>query len=153
MKPACASRRSPDADKMRRNVRFVSFYPYFCGMKHVLLLLGWLSLACGVAGIFVPLLPTTPFLLLSAALFFRSSPRAYAWLLGHKRLGPYIRDFRDNRSMPMRAKVAALALLWLTSLHCFFLILDHWALKTLMAAVAVGVTVYLLSLKTKRRNG
>ena len=122
-------------------------------MKHVLLSLGWLSLACGVAGIFVPLLPTTPFLLLSAALFFRSSPRAYAWLLGHKRLGPYIRDFRENRSMPMRAKVAALMLLWLTSLHCFFLILDHWALKTLMAAVAVGVTVYLLSLKTKRRNG
>lgn len=122
-------------------------------MKHVLLSLGWLSLACGVAGIFVPLLPTTPFLLLSAALFFRSSPRAYAWLLGHKRLGPYIRDFRENRSMPMRAKVAALTLLWLTSLHCFFLILDHWALKTLMAAVAVGVTVYLLSLKTKRRNG
>ena len=108
-------------------------------MKHVLLSLGWLSLACGVAGIFVPLLPTTPFLLLSAALFFRSSPRAYAWLLGHKRLGPYIRDFRENRSMPMRAKVAALTLLWLTSLHCFFLILDHWALKTLMAAVAVGV--------------
>ena len=122
-------------------------------MKHVLLSLGWLSLACGVAGIFVPLLPTTPFLLLSAALFFRSSPRAYAWLLGHKRLGPYIRDFRENRSMPMRAKMAALMLLWLTSLHCFFLILDHWALKTLMAAVAVGVTVYLLSLKTKRRNG
>ena len=153
MKPACTARRSTNADKMRRNVRFVSFYPYFCGMKHVLLSLGWLSLACGVAGIFVPLLPTTPFLLLSAALFFRSSPRAYAWLLGHKRLGPYIRDFRENRSMPMRAKMAALMLLWLTSLHCFFLILDHWALKTLMAAVAVGVTVYLLSLKTKRRNG
>ncbi len=122
-------------------------------MKYVLLFLGFLSLACGVVGIFVPLLPTTPFLLLAAALFFRSSPRAYKWLLGHKRLGPYIRDFRENRSMPLRAKIIAMSLLWLTSLHCFFLILDHWALKTLMAAVAVGVTIYLMSLKTKRRSG
>lgn len=122
-------------------------------MKYVLLFLGFLSLACGVVGIFVPLLPTTPFLLLAAALFFRSSPRAYKWLLGHKRLGPYIRDFRENRSMPLRAKIIALSLLWLTSLHCFFLILDHWALKTLMATVAVGVTIYLMSLKTKRRSG
>lgn len=122
-------------------------------MKYVLLFLGFLSLACGVVGIFVPLLPTTPFLLLAAALFFRSSPRAYKWLLGHKRLGPYIRDFRENRSMPLRAKIIALSLLWLTSLHCFFLILDHWALKTLMAAVAIGVTIYLMSLKTKRRSG
>ncbi len=122
-------------------------------MKYVLLFLGFLSLACGVVGIFVPLLPTTPFLLLAAALFFRSSPRAYKWLLGHKRLGPYIRDFRENRSMPLRAKIIAMSLLWLTSLHCFFLILDHWALKTLMAAVAIGVTIYLMSLKTKRRSG
>ena len=140
------------ATKRRKDMRFVSFYPYFCGMKYVLLPLGCLSLACGIAGIFVPLLPTTPFLLLAAALFFRSSPRAYAWLLNHKLLGPYIRDFRETRSMPLRAKVIALSLLWLTSLHCFFIILDHWALKTLMAAVAVGVTAYLLSLKTKRKK-
>ncbi len=119
-------------------------------MKYVLLILGCLTLACGIVGIFVPLLPTTPFLLLAAALFFRSSPRAYEWLLGHKRLGPYIRDFRENRAMPLRAKIVSLTLLWLTSLHCFFLILNHWALKTLIAAVAAGVTVYLLSLKTKR---
>lgn len=121
-------------------------------MKYVLLILGCLALACGIVGIFVPLLPTTPFLLLAAALFFRSSPRAYAWLLNHKHLGSYIRDFRENHSMPLRAKVVALSLLWLTSLHCFFLILDHWALKTLMATVAIGVTIYLLSLKTGRKK-
>ena len=91
-------------------------------------------------------------LLLAAALFFRSSPRAYRWLLGHRHLGPYIRNFRESRSIPLRAKVVAISLLWLTSLHCFFIILDHWALKTLMAAVAVGVTAYLLSLKTKRKK-
>lgn len=120
-------------------------------MKYVGLLLGFASLACGLVGIVVPLLPTTPFLLLAAALFFRSSPRAYHWLLHHRYLGPYIRNFRENRSIPLRAKVIALSLLWLTSLHCFFLLLDHWLLKVLMLVVAIGVTVYLLSFKTAER--
>lgn len=119
-------------------------------MKYLCFLLGALTLVCGIAGIFLPLLPTTPFLLLSAALFFRSSPRAYRWLLGHRYLGPYIRNFREKRSMPLRAKILALALLWLTSLHCFFLMLDHWALKGMMLAIAVGVTIFLCSLKTER---
>ena len=90
---------------------------YFCAMKYIYLPIGFLSLALGVAGIFLPVLPTTPFLLLSAALFFRSSPRAYQWLLNHKLLGPYIRDFRESRAIPLRAKILALSLLWLTSLH------------------------------------
>ena len=105
-------------------------------MKYIYLPIGFLSLALGVAGIFLPVLPTTPFLLLSAALFFRSSPRAYQWLLNHKLLGPYI----------------ALSLLWLTSLHCIFLMFDALWLKAMMLAVAVGVTLYLCSLKTKRND-
>ena len=120
----------------------------FARMKYIYLPLGFLCLACGIIGIFVPLLPTTPFLLLSAALFFRSSPRAYHWLLNHRHLGPYIRRFREEHSIPLRAKVVAISLLWITSLHCCFLMLDHWLLKGAMLAVAVGVTIYLLSLRT-----
>ena len=74
---------------------------YLVFLRHEIHLppIGFLSLALGVAGIFLPVLPTTPFLLLSAALFFRSSPRAYQWLLNHKLLGPYIRDFRESRAI------------------------------------------------------
>lgn len=85
---------------------FVPCY-YLCGMKYVFMLIGSVSLVLGVAGIFLPLLPTTPFLLLAAAMFFRSSPRAYRWLLGHRYLGPYIRSFREDRSIPLRAKIVA----------------------------------------------
>lgn len=66
-------------------------------MKTLLAALGAFALALGVIGIFVPLLPTTPFLLLAAALWVRSSPRLYGWLLSHRRLGGYIRDFREKR--------------------------------------------------------
>ena len=79
---------------------------------------GSLSLALGVAGIFVPLLPTTPFLLLSAALYMRSSPRLYDWLLRQPCLGAYIRDFRENRAIPLRAKVVSVVLVWLSIGYC-----------------------------------
>ena len=120
-------------------------------MKYIFLLIGSLSLVLGVIGIFLPLLPTTPYLLLSAAMFFRSSPRAYRWLLGHRHLGPYIRSFREERSIPLRAKIISLSLLWLTSLHCMVLIFGSWWLCAAMLAVAVGVSWYILSLKTRRK--
>lgn len=123
---------------------------YLCGMKYVFMLIGFVSLVLGIVGIFLPLLPTTPFLLLSAAMFFRSSPRAYKWLLGHKYLGPYIRSFREDRSIPLRAKIVSLSLLWLTSLHCIVLIFDSWWLRAAMLAVALGVSFYILSFKTRR---
>ena len=72
-------------------------------MKFFLAALGCLSFVLGVVGIFVPLLPTTPFLLLSAALWVRSSPRLYDWLLAHPCLGRYVRNFRENRAIPLRA--------------------------------------------------
>lgn len=118
-------------------------------MKYIYLLIGSVSLALGVLGIFLPVLPTTPFLLLAAALFFRSSPSAYAWLLNHKYLGVYIRNFREDKSIPLHAKIIILLLLWLTAVNCSVFIFTHWGLRILMLAVAVGVTCYILSFKTK----
>lgn len=87
-------------------------------MKFFLAALGCLSFVLGVVGIFVPLLPTTPFLLLSAALWVRSSPRLYDWLLSHPCLGGYVRNFRENRAIPLRAKIVSLTLMWGTMLYC-----------------------------------
>lgn len=126
------------------------YKPYLCAMKYVYLFIGSLSLILGVIGIFLPVLPTTPFLLLSAALFFRSSPRAYDWLLAHKYLGPYIRSFREDRMIPLRAKIVSISLLWLTALHCAVLLFESWWLRIGMVVMAACVTAYILSFKTRR---
>lgn len=125
---------------------------YFCTVKIFLAILGCAALALGVVGIFVPLLPTTPFLLLAAALWVRSSPRLYEWLLAHRCFGEYIRNFRENRAIPMRAKVVSIALMWGTMLYCIFGPLAGWRwAQAGLLVVAVGVTWHILSFATLRK--
>lgn len=125
---------------------------YLCRMKTLLAALGAFALALGVIGIFVPLLPTTPFLLLAVALWVRSSPRLYGWLLSHRRLGGYIRDFREKRAIPLRAKVLSLGLMWASMLYCVFAVVDAWPwAQASLLAVAAGITWHILSFATLRR--
>jgi uncharacterized membrane protein YbaN (DUF454 family) len=73
--------------------------------------LGFMFVGLGLAGVFLPLLPTTPFLLLAAGCFARSSPAFHDWLLTHRLLGPYIRDWERDRSIPLTAKVTAVVMM------------------------------------------
>lgn len=84
-------------------------------VRHLLLALGALSLVAGVIGIFVPVWPTTPFLLLSAACFLRSSERLYEWLVTHRHLGAYVHGFMSGQGIPLRTKIVALATMWVTT--------------------------------------
>ncbi|MEG1759104.1 MAG: YbaN family protein [Alistipes sp.] len=120
-------------------------------MKSFYILLGSLSLTLGIIGIFVPLLPTTPFLLLAATLFFNSSPRLYVWLTHHKYFGEYIRNYRENHAIPLRAKIVSLTLMWATMGYCAFGLTDRLWLQLLLACVAVGVTCHLLSFATLKK--
>ena len=117
-------------------------------MKALYILFGTLSLILGIIGIFLPLLPTTPFLLLTAALYVRSSPRLYNWLLHQKYLGNYIRNFRENKAIPLRAKIVSVSLIWITILNCVFFIVPYWSLKILLLLIAAGTSYHILSFKT-----
>ena len=108
-------------------------------------------LVLGVVGIFVPLLPTTPFLLLAWA-FCRSSPRLYDRLLAHPCLGAYVRNFREYRAIPLRAKIISVTLIWATLLYCIFgVVRAWWWAQAGLLLLAVGLTWHILSYATLRR--
>lgn len=111
---------------------------------------GWFCTGLGVAGIFIPLLPTVPLLLLAAACFARSSPRYYAWLLDHPRLGPLIVAYRAGDGIPLRAKVLAIASLWLSISLTLFVSSPSHGLRLALLGLAAAVTLYLLRQPTRR---
>lgn len=119
-------------------------------MNIILTVLGLVSLGLGILGIFLPVLPTTPLLLLAAALFLRGNRRLYDWLLNHPKLGPYITNFMKYKAIPLKIKVIAVTALWLTLLYCAIFVAEHWAFRLFFIAIAVGVTIHILSYKTLR---
>jgi uncharacterized membrane protein YbaN (DUF454 family) len=110
---------------------------------------GGLCVGLAVLGVILPLLPTTPFLLLAAALYFRGSKRMYHWLLNNRHFGHIVRDYRSGQGIPRRAKVYAIALVWLTiGATATFAISAPWA-RLMLVAVALGVTLYLVRLPAR----
>ncbi len=113
-------------------------------LRYALISIGWLSVVLGVLGIFLPVLPTTPFLLLAAACFVRSSPRFYQWLVEHPKLGKYIIYYLEGKGIPRRAKWMAIAMIWLTITLSALLVVPIVWVKVLMFAIAISVSIYIL---------
>jgi uncharacterized membrane protein YbaN (DUF454 family) len=113
-------------------------------LKFTLNTIGTVALVLGIIGAFLPLLPTTPFLLLASACYARGSTRLHGWLLGSRVFGPTIRNFEAGKGIPRRAKITAIALLWL-SLAWSATRVGHLLLLALLAAIGIGVTIYLLA--------
>ncbi|OPL19180.1 MAG: hypothetical protein AVO35_12065 [Candidatus Aegiribacteria sp. MLS_C] len=120
-------------------------------LKPLLAVAGTLSLVLGIIGIFLPLLPTTPLLLLAAACYARSSRRFYRWLMGNRWFGEYVRNYRDGRGVTMPHKVLTLALLWATIGLTVLLAVSVLWVEILLLLIAVGVTVHVLKLRTMER--
>ena len=116
--------------------------------KGILLFAGILSVGLAIVGIVLPLLPTTPFLLLAAACFARSSDRLYRWLITHKQFGPYIENYRTHRAIPRRAKIVTLLLLWITMSYTTIAIVHILAVRVLLVLIGTIVTIHILRLRT-----
>lgn len=119
--------------------------------RYALLLCGTLSLGLGLLGIFVPLLPTTCFLLLAAWCYARSSDRLYNKLLNARLVGRYLQRYRDSREIPPRVKIAALVMMWITIGYAVVTYPNVWVRLTLLA-IAVGVTIHLQTLPATRKR-
>lgn len=115
-------------------------------LRLVLLGSGLLAVGLGSVGIFVPLLPTVPFLLLAAACFARSSERFHNWLLEHPHLGPVLHGYLNGQGMSLRAKVSALILLWVSIPASVFFFIDPLWVQILVIGIGLGVTIHLVRL-------
>jgi len=121
-------------------------------LRSLLIVSGTVCVGLGMLGIFLPLLPTTPFLLLAAACYIRSSEKFYRWLIANRWFGKYIRNYREGRGVPLSTKVMAISLLWITIGYSAFFVVDILAVRILLILIAAGVTVHLVLLKTYRRE-
>jgi uncharacterized membrane protein YbaN (DUF454 family) len=117
--------------------------------RQLLMASGTLSLAVGIAGIIIPLLPTTPFLLLAAGCYLRSSPRFYNWLMGNRWLGAYIRNYIGGRGMPLKVKLFTIALLWATIGVSIWLTAKP-IVTIILLIVAVGVSLHIIFIRARR---
>jgi uncharacterized protein len=109
----------------------------------VFLAAGFLALALGIAGIVLPVLPTTPFMLLAAACFARSSPRFHQWLLRHRTFGPIVSEWERHRAIPYRTKIWGIVLMSMTlAASITFFVRPVW-LKAALAVFGVAMAVWL----------
>ena len=111
------------------------------------ILLGTVCLIVGILGIFLPLLPATPFLLLASACYVRGSHTLHRWLMSHRYLGAYITIIKERRGMPLQAKVLSMVVLWASLLFSAFRV-DSLLLDVILLMVGIGVTTLLVRLKT-----
>jgi uncharacterized membrane protein YbaN (DUF454 family) len=111
--------------------------------KVLFIVLGSVCVGLGVLGIFLPLMPTTVFLLLAAYFYSTSSDRFYNWLIGNRVFGTYIRNYREGHGMTLRHKVNAVSVLWVTvGISLWFL--QSLALRILLFLIASSVSIFLL---------
>jgi len=117
-------------------------------LRILLVIAGTFFVGLGIVGIFVPVLPTTPFLLLAAVCYARSSQRLYGWLLNNKWFGSYIRNYLERKGIPLKVKVVTVTLLWITIGVSVAFAVETLVLKLILVIIAIGVSIHILSVRT-----
>lgn len=120
-------------------------------LKHTLNIIGIVAVLLGVLGIFLPLLPTTPFLLLASACFARGSTRLHGWLLTNKLFGKYLSDYEQGKGIPLRGKVIAVGVLWASMAYSMYRI-NSIPLAALLIAIGIAVSTYLIAFVPTRAS-
>lgn len=118
--------------------------------RYAYLTAGILLVMIGVIGIFLPLLPTTIFLILASACFVKSSPKANDWLRNHKILGIYLKNYQDKTGLTVKTKAVTITFLWLSIIFSAFFLTSEFYIRMILLAIAVGVSIHLILVKTKK---
>jgi len=120
-------------------------------IRILLIIAGTFFVGLGIVGIFVPVLPTTPFLLLAAACYARSSQRSYSWLLNNKWFGNYIRNYLERKGVPLKVKVLTVTLLWITIGFSVAFAVQTLVARLILVLIAIGVSIHILSIRTLKQ--
>jgi uncharacterized membrane protein YbaN (DUF454 family) len=120
-------------------------------LKVILNIVGSVSLVLGVLGIFLPLLPATPFLLLASACYLRGSERLHGWLMSNRVLGTYIKNIQQRRGIPLRAKIVTITILWLSLLFSIYRI-DILLLQLMLCFIGITSSAFIFRIKTLKEN-
>ena len=120
--------------------------------RRLLIVAGTMATAIGIIGVFVPILPTTPFLLLAAACYLRSSQKFYHWLLNNRLFGAYVRNYLQGRGMPRKIKIFTILLLWTTITCSIVFAVQGLIIRIILLVIAAGVSVHIALIKTIPRN-
>jgi len=120
-------------------------------IRGLLIAAGTFFVGLGVLGVFLPLLPTTPFLLLAAACYAKSSKRFYHWLLNNRWFGNYIKNYQEKKGVPLKVKLSSISLLWITILFSAVFVVDIPLVRIILILIAACVTIHILSIRTLKR--
>lgn len=116
--------------------------------KFILIIIGSVSLVLGSLGVIIPLLPTTPFLLLSLACFVKSNKKLYLFILNNKYLAPYVADYMSGNGIPKKAKQRAILLIWITIGFSVVFIIKATILRVMLLVIASIVSLYIWTRET-----
>lgn len=121
-------------------------------VRTILIIAGTFFVGLGTLGIFLPLLPTTPFLLLAAACYARSSKKFYHWLLNNKIFGDYIKNYLEGRVIPPGVKILTIAVLWVT-ITISIIMISSCLIRIILVLIAIAVTAHIITIRAKDRAG
>lgn len=120
-------------------------------MNGLFVVAGTIFLGLGAIGIFLPVLPTTPFLLLAAACYLRGSERMHQWLLNNRWFGSYIRNYHEGKGISAKAKIFSISTLWIAiSLSVYLIHIAH--MQVLLLIIAIAVSMHLIMIPTYREQ-
>lgn len=120
--------------------------------KAIFIVAGTISLGLGAIGVFLPIMNTTPFLLLSAACYYKGSERMHRWLLNNRLFGSYIRNYKEGKGISLAGKVFTIFLLWIAICFSTLLVVNNYIVQTVLFAIAIAVTIHVITLPTFRKT-
>lgn len=121
------------------------------GLKIILNVLGSCFLVLAILGVFLPLLPATPFLLLASACYLRGSERLHRWMMNHRLFGSYLKNIQQRRGIPVRAKIISAVLLWLSISYSIYSI-NIFLVEMLLILMGITSSIMIFRMKTLKES-